>query len=74
MIVPPVTGENTLILDHIWTNLDCECKSYVIVPNMSDNYTIALVYTTQAYDKSTIVSFNSSSSACIENIFEKFRR
>ena len=62
--------EITSIFDHCFTYSDGDCLSYVVVPNLSDHYAIALVHAAHANDKSTIVRFRDFSSASIENFFK----
>ena len=42
--VSPSTGIVTSSIDHLWHNLNCSRRSYVVSPALSDHYTICVVF------------------------------
>ena len=41
--VPPSTGIATSSIDHLWHNLDCSRRSYVVSPALTDHYAICVI-------------------------------
>ena len=42
--VSPISKSDTSCIDHVWENLNCNQRSYVIGPNISDHYFVASIY------------------------------
>ena len=67
-----IQNQSQTIIDHMWSNMNIQFKSYILETDMSDHFTIALSFQVELSKKFILKSFRVHSEDAIENLVSEF--